>query len=109
MVNQLDLNKFGGRFKYSKVLNVIDKIDDAISSNITRVIIRRNLKALINQFAQYELCYGNRFHINPNGRNIKSTGFTIQGQTDLLYFTDIPNKNINGSLDGSGKGVDCDN
>ena len=33
-----DLNKFGGRFKYSKMLNVIDNIDDAISSNITRVI-----------------------------------------------------------------------
>ena len=101
----VELNKFGGRFKYRKVLNVIDKIDDAISSNISRVIIRRNLKALVNQFAQYELCYGNRFHINPTGRNIKSTGFTIVGQTDLLYFTDIPNKNSNGSLDGSGKGV----
>ena len=101
----VELNKFGGRFKYSKVLNVIDKIDDAISSNISRVIIRRNLKALVNQFAQYELCYGNRFHINPNGRNIKSTGFTIAGQTDLLYFTDIPNKNSNGGLDGSGMGV----
>ena len=100
-----DLNKFGGRFKYSKVLNVIDKIDDAIASNISRVIIRRNLKALVNQFAQYELCYGNRFHINPDGRNIKSTGFTIAGQTDLLYFTDMPNKNIDGTLDGSGKGV----
>ena len=100
-----DLNKFGGRFKYSKVINVIDNIDNAISSNISRVIIRRNLKALTNQFAQYELCYGNRFHINPEGRNIKSSGFTIQNQTDTLYFTDIPNKNINGSLDGSGKGV----
>ena len=100
-----DLNKFGGRFKYSRVLNVIDNIDNAISSNISRVIIRRNLKALINSFAQYELCYGNRFHINPAGRNIKSTGFTIQNQTDTVYFTDIPNKTLSGSLDGSGKGV----
>lgn len=100
-----DLNKFGGRFKYSKVLNVIDNIDDAISSNITRVIIRRNLKALTNQFAQYELCFGNNFHINPEGRNIKSTGFTIQGRTDILYITDIPNKNSDGTLDGSGKGI----
>ena len=100
-----DINKFGGRFKYSKLVNVIDNIDNAITSNITRVRIRRNLKALTNQFAQYELCYGNRFHINPEGKNIKSTGFTIQGQTDTLYFTDIPNRNSNGSLDGSGKGV----
>ena len=100
-----DINKFGGRFKYSKILNVIDNIDDAITSNITRVIVRRNLKALTNQFAQYELCYGNKFHINPEGKNIKSTGFTIQGQTDMVYFTDIPNKNSDGTLDGSGKGV----
>ena len=103
--NSGDVNKFGGRFKYSKVLNVIDKIDDAISSNITRVRIRRNLKALINQSAQYELCYGNAFRINPEGKNIKSTGFTVQGQNDMLYLTDIPNKNSDGSLDGSGKGV----
>ncbi len=100
-----DLNKFGGRFKYSKMLNVIDNVDEAISSNITRVLIRRNLKALTNQFAQYELCYGNSFHINPEGRNIKSTGFTIQGQPDTVYLTDIPNKNVDGTLDGSGKGV----
>ena len=101
----IHLNKFGGRFKYSKVLNVIDKIDDAISSNITRVRVRRNLKALINQSAQYELCYGNAFRVNPEGKNIKSTGFTVQGQNDILYLTDIPNKNSDGSLDGSGKGV----
>ena len=100
-----DINKFGGRFKYSKVTNVIDQIDDAITSNITRIKIRRNLRALTNQFAQYELCYGNRFYINPEGKNIKSTGFTIQGQTDTLYFTDIPNKNSDGTLDGSGKGI----
>ncbi len=100
-----DINKFGGRFKYSKMLNVIDNIDDAITSNITRVRIRRNLKTLVNQFAQYELCYGNKFHINAEGKNIKSTGFTIQGQTDTLYFTDIPNKNSDGSLDGSERGI----
>ena len=100
-----DLNKFGGRFKYSKVLKVIDNIDDAITSNITRVIIRRNLRALTNQFAQYELCFGNSFHINSEGSNIKSTGFTIQGITDTVYITDIPNKNSDGTLDGSGKGV----
>jgi len=100
-----DLNKFGGRFKYSKMLNVIDNIDDAITSNITTVKIRRNLKALTNQFAQYELCYGNQFHINASGKNIKSTGFTIQGQVDTVYFTDIPNRRADGTLDGSGKGV----
>ena len=100
-----DINKFGGRFKYSKVLNVIDNIDAAITSNITKVKIRRNLKALTNSFAQYELCYGNQFHIDVAGKNIKSTGFKIVNQSDTVYLTDIPNKNSNGDLDGSGMGT----
>ena len=86
-----DLNKFGGRFKYSKVLNVIDNIDNSITSNITRIKIRRNLNALINQFAQYELCFGNKFNVKPEGLNIKSTGFRIQGESETVFITDTPN------------------
>ena len=100
-----DVNKFGGRFKYSKALNIIDDIDTAITSNITRVKIRRNLRAVLNSFAQYELCFGNKFRINQEGKNIKSTGFTIEGENEIVYITDIPNKNSSGNLDGSGKGV----
>jgi len=85
-----NINKFGGRFKYSKVCQVIDDVDSAITSNITRVIIRRNLKALINTYAQYELCYGNKFHHTNAGFNIKSTGFKIAGSNDICYFTDTP-------------------
>mgnify|MGYP001358897226 FL=1 len=100
-----DLNRFGGRFKYSKVLNVIDNIDKSITSNITRVKIRRNLNALINQFAQYELCFGNRFYINSAGFNIKSTGFTVTGSNETAFLTDVPNKDTAGNLDGSMKGT----
>ena len=89
----VDLNTFGGRFKYSKVLQIIDNTDIAITSNITRVRIRRDLKALINQFAQYELCFGNKFHINRDGFNIKSTGFKISGESDTVYITDVPDSN----------------
>lgn len=86
----VDLNKFGGRFKYSKVLQIIDNTDSAITSNITKVIIRRDLKALINTFAQYEICFGNKFHVNDK-YNIKSTGFKILNELDTVYFTDTPN------------------
>ena len=103
--NNVEINKFGGRFKYSKVGTLIDRVDNAITSNITKVIVRRDLKALLNQFAQYELCFGNRFNINPAGYNIKSTGFTIEGFTDTAYITDVPNKNISGDLDGSNLGT----
>jgi len=101
----VEINKFGGRFKYSKINQLIDRVDNGITSNITKVIIRRDLKALLNQFAQYELCFGNRFNINPAGYNIKSTGFTLTGDTNIAYFTDVPNKNAAGNLDGSMKGT----
>jgi hypothetical protein len=89
--NSVDLNKFGGRFKYSKVQQIIDNTDTAITSNITKVRIRRDLKAVTNQFAQYELCFGNKFHINSSGYNVKSTGFKISGEADTVYLTDVPN------------------
>ena len=103
--NNIEINKFGGRFKYSKLNILIDRVDNGITSNITKVIIRRDLKALLNQFAQYELCFGNRFYINPAGFNIKSTGFTVNGFTQTAYITDVPNKDSLGNLDGSMKGV----
>jgi hypothetical protein len=89
--DSVDLNSFGGRFKYSKVLQIIDNTDTSITSNITKVRIRRDLMAMINQFSQYELCFGNKFHINSDGYNIKSTGFKISGESDTVYLTDVPN------------------
>ena len=90
----LDLNKFGGRLRYSKLQQVIDNTDTAITSNITKIIIRRDLKPVLNKFAQYELCYGNRFNVKSEGLNIKSTGFKISGETDTVYFTDVPNADL---------------
>ena len=103
--NNIEINKFGGRFKYSKLNTLIDRVDNGITSNITKVIIRRDLNALLNQFAQYELCFGNQFFINPAGFNIKSTGFTISGSSQVSYLTDVPNKDAAGNLDGSMKGT----
>ena len=102
--NTVDINKFGGRFKYSKTSQLIDRVHNGITSNITKVKIRRDLKALIDQSAQYELCFGNRFYINQQGANIKSTGFMINGYDKVVYLTDVPNKDENGNLDGSMKG-----
>ena len=84
----IDVNKFGGRFKYSKSQTLIDGVDAAVTSNITRVVMRRNLNAEIGQFAQYELCFGNRFHVAESRYNITSTGFKIDGITDTVYMAD---------------------
>ncbi len=86
--NSSDLNSFGSRFKYSKVLKIIDDSSSAVTSNITKIIIRRNLDVDTANFAQYELCFGNKFHNRNKGYNIKSTGFTVDGIRGVLYFTD---------------------
>jgi len=83
-----ELNKFGGRFKYSKMTSVIDGVDDSITSNITNVLIRRNLKALTNVFTQYELCFDNQFYHELDSYNIKSTGFSVSGVDGTVYIAD---------------------
>ena len=84
----IDVNKFGGRFKYSKAVTLIDSVDSSITSNITLVTIRRNLKAVLGQFAQYEVCFGNMFHTQESSYNVVSTGFTIEGVTGTVYLSD---------------------
>ena len=98
--NSKELNKYGARFKYSKYLKIIDDSNSAVTSNITKVIMRRDLGAVLNTFADYEICYGNEFHIKTqNGYNIKSSGFNISGINDTLYLTDIPDSNgLTGSI-----------
>jgi hypothetical protein len=92
--NSKELNKYGARFKYSKYLKIIDDSNSAITSNITKIIMRRDLRAELNVFADYEICYGNQFHIKSmNGYNIKSSGFKIAGINDTLYMGDSPNTN----------------
>ena len=89
--NSTELNKYGAKFKYSKFQTVVDNSNESITSNITKVNIRRDMKPLLNQAAEYELCFGNSFYIkNTNGYNIQSSGFTIFGQADTLYLGDKP-------------------
>ena len=87
-----ELNTFGARFKFSKGMRLIDQTDVAITSNITRISMRRDLRPALSDLATYELCYGNAFNVNSlTGYNIKSSGFTISGIAGTVYLSDIPN------------------
>ena len=104
-----ELNKFGARFKYSKFLNIIDNSNKAITSNITTIQMRRDLRAALNAFAEYEICFGNRFHIVNHGHgthngkigyNIKSSGFQVSGISGMVYLVDKANDNLEtGTID----------
>ena len=95
-----EMNKYGARFKYSKFLKIIDDSHEAVTSNITTVKMRRDLRVVINAFAEYSIGFGNEFYIKSmNGYNIKSSGFTVAGINGPVYLGDLPDTNrINGTI-----------
>jgi len=95
-----EMNKYGAKFKYSKFQTVVDNSNDSITSNITKIEIRRDLKPALNQNAEYELCFGNAFYIKDNnGYNIKTSGFNVSGVADTVYMSDVPDEDgLNGTL-----------
>jgi hypothetical protein len=89
-----ELNKYGARFKYSKFLKIIDDSHPSVTSNITMVQMRRDLRVVLNTFAEYSIGFGNQFHINSmNGYNIKSSAFRVSGVQQDVYLSDIPDTN----------------
>ena len=89
-----ELNRYGARFKYSKFLSVIDDSSDAVTSNITTIQMRRDLRVALNSFAEYQIGFGNEFYIKSmNGYNIKSSAFRVTDTSDNVYLSDIPNTN----------------
>ena len=95
-----ELNKYGARLKYSKFLKVIDDSHEAVMSNITTVSMRRDLRVLINQFAEYQIGFGNEIYIKRmSGYNIKSSALLVAGINQPVYISDIPDTNrITGTL-----------
>jgi len=89
-----ELNKYGARFKYSKFLKIIDDSHESVTSNITTVQMRRDLRVVLNAFSEYQIGFGNEFHINSmNGYNIKTSAFLVNGISQPVYLSDIPNTN----------------
>ncbi len=87
-----NLNQYGARFKYSKFLKLIDDSNQALTSNITKLAIRRNLKVSLGLFADYLINFGNPIYANNKGFNIKSSGFIVRGSVKTLYLADFPDE-----------------
>jgi hypothetical protein len=89
-----ELNRYGARFKYSKFLKMIDDSHESITSNITKIQMRRDLRVVLNTFAEYSIGFGNQFYIKSlNGFNIKSSSFRVAGLTQDVYISDVPDTN----------------
>ena len=95
-----ELNRYGARFKYSKFLKIIDDSHQSVTSNITIINMRRDLRIVPNTLAEYQIGFGNKFYIRSNdGYNIKSSAFRVSGIQENVYISDIPSSDgLTGSL-----------
>jgi len=93
-----EMNMYGSRFRYTNFTTLIDQSDRSITSNITEVRIRRDMRAILNRLAEYEICFGNAFRTKTAGYNIKSSGFKVSGISKTVYFSDIPGSDNKGEL-----------
>ena len=89
-----ELNKYGARFKYSKFLKTIDESHESVTSNITTIQMRRDLRVVLNTFVEYQIGFGNEFYIKSmNGYNIKTSALRVSDISQIVYISDFPNTN----------------
>ena len=72
-----DTEKFNGKFRYSKVVGVIDDSDRVITSNLTSVTMRKDFYPLLNSTSYYEVCFQNTFDQDCDEPVLSSTGFRV--------------------------------
>ena len=85
--NSGEYNKFGGKFKFSKVQKIIDDSEGSITSNITRVSMRKNVSVTLNARVNYNICYGNRINQQTSTEpSVSSSGFKIVGDDINTYY-----------------------
>jgi len=91
-----EFNKFGGKFKYSKAQNIIDDSERSITSNITRVTMRKNISVTLNARVNYKICYGNRINMQTSTNPaVSSSGFKIVGDdVNTYYLNDDGNQTL---------------
>ena len=86
-----ELNQYGARFKYSRFLKVIDSSHESVTSNITTVEMRRDLRLAVSEVAEYAIDFGNEFHVQSmNGFNIRSSAFRVLNINTDVYLHDVP-------------------
>jgi hypothetical protein len=87
--DDMDLKRFDGVFRHSKLSRLIDMSDPAIVSNTTTVLLRRKMVVKYNVSSQYILNIVNPLYNSGIAEGaIYSTGLYIQGSNDIHYLDD---------------------
>jgi len=97
--NSSDLTNFDVVFRHSKLSRLIDGTDPSLLSNSTRLSLNQIITPTLSELTQYVISFNNALYHPHTGHNAAlggittSTGFTISGNTNTIYFDD----------DGAGK------
>ena len=90
-----DLEKFNGRFKYSRIVGIIDATDESITSNETDIKLRKDFIPVLNTVTQYEICYQNVVKSGCSNPSVQSSGFVVAGYpSDIVYLADDQKGNV---------------
>ena len=99
-IEDSDIEKFNGKFRYSKIVGVIDDSDKSINSNITSVTMRKDFYPQLNSTFYYEICYQNAFDKDCEGPTLSTTGFRVTEYPNFdVYLEDRDGKIILYRLD----------
>lgn len=99
-IESSDTEKFNGKFRYSKFLSTIDQSDRSITSNQTKIMMRKDFYPQINSKSYYEICYQNRFADPCDEPVVMSTKFYVsQYGTTAVFFEDLNGKIVLYTID----------
>ena len=95
-----DTEKFNGKFRYSKMVGVIDDSDKSINSNLTSVTMRKDFYPSLNSTFYYEVCFQNEFDKDCDEPVLSSTGFRVTEYPNFdVYVEDRDGKIVLYRLD----------
>jgi len=88
--NTNTLTAFDGVFRYSKVMGIIDDVDNSILSNITTVKIRKSFTPTLSSSTKYDVYFRNAIYNPHSGHEsvLSSTGFKISGNNNEMFLDD---------------------
>jgi hypothetical protein len=88
--NTNTLTAFDGVFRYSKVMGIVDDVDNSILSNITTVKIRKSFTPTLSSSTKYDVYFRNAIYNPHSGHEavLSSTGFKISGNTNEMFLDD---------------------
>ena len=95
-----DTEKFNGKFRYSKIVGVIDDTERSINSNLTSVMMRKDFYPTLNSTFYYEVCFQNEFETDCDDPVLSSTGFRVTEYPNFdVYVEDRSGKIVLYRLD----------